>query len=195
MSIVNIVNSDGICWSNKSILMSIVSIINGNAPISDKTYFFDELLRRVSVKFEESNFWSVDKHLCMDTSIIGKCPALCFAVYHQHTGLTRYVLSKMEPEEITQPIFKLACEYENMNIIQMLCEKDPVRFYIKTNKKTGEQQGKIRTQKERYEYLEKVRKDRMYTALMINKFSKRTVDNAAITGIPKDVLRYAMCML
>jgi len=144
----NIIDPSGICRSNKTILTHIVSIINKNEPLFDKTYFIDELLRRTIIAFDNNETWTLDRCLCLDaTTIGGKCPALYFAIYHQHIGLTQYVLSKMEPSEITKLIFKFACEFEDTTIVQMLCEKDPSRFFMKTNK-MGTREGRVRTPKE-----------------------------------------------
>ena len=158
MSSVNIVDpSSGICWPNKSIITYIMNTINTTIVEScptpyDKNYFIDELFRRLVEAYDSKNTYLINKYLCLERPIMGKCPALYFVVYHQHFGLTNYVLSKIEAVDISQPVFRLACEYENMDIIQALCEKDPVRFYITTNKK-GETVGKIRSVKQRAEFL------------------------------------------
>jgi len=155
MASINIVDpKNGICWTSKSILTYIMNNVNTvyeDIVVNyDRTYFVDELFRRLVVAFEENNTYLINTYLCLDKPIMGKCPALAFVVYHQHVGLTEYVLSKITANDISQPVFKLSCEYKNINIMKMLCEKDPHRFYMKINKK-GEYVGKIRSLKERTE--------------------------------------------
>ncbi len=204
-----IVSDTGISWSNKSILTYVMNKYHRSRHY-DKLFFINELFRQTKSAFENGDISETTQlldlpykkdlytlYLSLGDTQTGTCPSLYFVVYHNHNDLTHFVISTLEPHELTYQAFRLACYNQNNTIINMFCEKDPTRFYIITYP-NGNIQGKMRTLAEQRDYIAQQRKqrlDRLYTTLTIHRFAKPTKQNIVLTGIPSDVTRYILQMI
>ena len=183
----------GQVMSSKRIMEKVNGLIACQRPLSNQdVYFVNKLYELIEYAYANGNPETARLWLCMNSygKSMSHCPALCFVVYHQHVGLTKYVLSQMNAEDITMPVFSLACEYDNIEIINAICEKDPVRFYTKNNKK-GKLTGYHRTKKEQNEYKHVLRLNVMYETLAIWKYGchRGTENYTPLSKVPKEVMR------
>jgi hypothetical protein len=183
----------GQVMSSKRIMDKVNSFITCQRALSDQdVYFVNKLYELIEYAYVNGTLGTVRLWLCMNSYSKSQthCPALCFVVYHNHAGLTKYVLSQMNAEDITLPVFSLACEYDNIEIINAICEKDPIRFYTKNNKK-GKITGYYRTKKEQNEYKQVLRLNAMYETLAVWKYgSHRGTDKyTPLSMVPKEVMR------
>jgi hypothetical protein len=162
-------------------------------------YWNPELIDNIAIKAEEAKLSGDHGTSLMLTRICehGKrddfaCKALYFVIWKKHIGLLEYILAKINPQNISKWDFGAACI---QGLVKYLCKKDPVRFYIKKQYLDGilSETPIMRTPQEQREYV--LNQEAKYIGLLIHKHYKKNNDNIVLTGIPREVLRYALSMI
>jgi len=122
-----------------------------------------------------------------------RCKALYAALWHKHIGLLNYVLSKINPCNISDEDFNAA---RVQGLVEFICNKDPTRYYMKKSYVNGlltTVTPMIRTPEKREEYI--MQQQANYEALAIHRFAQKTAENIAVTGLPTDVMRFIITMV
>lgn len=179
----------GQVMSSKRIMERVNRHITCQNPLSEQdVYFVNKLYELIEHAYAKGEFGTIRLWCCMDSysKTMSHCPALCFVVYHQHVGLTRYMLSQINASDITLPVFSMACESGNIELINAFCEKDSVRFYTKT-KKNGTISGHYRTKKEQ----DIMRKNMMYETMAVWKYGNHqgTERYTPLSKVPEEIMR------
>jgi hypothetical protein len=182
---------------------SYAAILRGDFKTADiylaMNYWNPELIDNVAIKAEEAGLAGYHGLELMLTRICeyGKgddfqCKALYFALWKKHIGLVEYILTKINPQNITKWDFDAA---KIQGLHNYLCKKDPVRFYIKKHYIGCNFYGLplMRTPEEKKEYL--LNREAKYTGLTIYNFAKKNKENKIITALPKELLRYTLSMI
>jgi len=121
-----------------------------------------------------------------------QCRALNILILNKDKTLFDYVLSKINPSNISNTAFnaafKLDVEQNNdYYFCKQLIKKDPVRFYMK--KVSLDSIPAIRTPEEIKEYLKRLAAK--YEIMAIQKFStEKNITRCLLTEMPYDVTRY-----
>ena len=122
-----------------------------------------------------------------------RCKALYAVLWHKHIGLLKYVLSKINPCNISdEDLF--ASRMQELG--PYICNKDPTRYYMDKLYFGGEllfNSPIKRTPEETAAYI--MQQQACYEALAIHRFAEKTKENIAVTGLPNEVMRFIITMV
>jgi hypothetical protein len=162
-------------------------------------FYMGKLLDKINVAKRKNDQYTVRTctQLTRFSNTMFRSKALCFVIWHKHIPLFEYILSKINPCNISDDDF----EFARMNGLgEYIVKKDPSRYYMRryyheTDHEYYMEVPEIRTQRQREIYLLMRDLETKYEVLAIYNFSDLTKDNLLVRGMPKDVLRQIIQMV